>query len=442
MLKKINGVQDTSDTMVLLKDATFNTPFASRLEYNPPAKGVWNIVHTGMLIPNSHQIFVCARACLRGVVLTAGEMNAMDRMSSILIDENTLINGGMEKLIIDGTIDIMNKLQYTPSVVLLFTSCVHLFMGCNIDYILDVLNDTFKQTTFVDCYMNPTMRKSGLTPEQLMRRQLYKPLPYVTKSPYSVNLLGNDFSTLPNSELITLLTDSHYTVKDITTCKTYQEYLDMAKSTLNIVYYPPALAGAKALARRIEQPYIYIPLTYDFEELEQNYSKLSKALQISKPDYSSLQALAESSLDKAYSIIGDTNVSIDYTATPRPLGLTKLLLQHGFNVTELYLDTISKEEETVFHWLKLNYPNIRLYSTVHVKMRFLERNRTQKVLAIGQKSAYFTGTEYFVNMVLGSGLYGYMGICELANLMVDAYINPKSTKDIIVKKGLGCESCI
>ena len=108
MLKKINGVQDTSDTMVLLKDATFNTPFASRLEYNPPAKGVWNIVHTGMLIPNSHQIFVCARACLRGVVLTAGEMNAMDRMSSILIDENTLINGGMEKLIIDGTIDIMN----------------------------------------------------------------------------------------------------------------------------------------------------------------------------------------------------------------------------------------------------------------------------------------------------------------------------------------------
>ena len=90
----------------------------------------------------------------------------------------------------------------------------------------------------------------------------------------------------------------------------------------------------------------------------------------------------------------------------------------------------------------MNYPNIRLYSTVHVKMRFLTRNRTQKVLAIGQKSAYFTGTEYFVNMVLGSGLYGYMGICELANLMVDAYINPKSTKDIIVKKGLGCESCI
>ena len=30
-------------------------------------------------MPESHQIFVCAQACLRGVVLTAAEMNAMDR---------------------------------------------------------------------------------------------------------------------------------------------------------------------------------------------------------------------------------------------------------------------------------------------------------------------------------------------------------------------------
>ena len=40
--------------------AAFPAPFESGLEYNPPTRGVWNIVHTGMLIPESRQIFVCA----------------------------------------------------------------------------------------------------------------------------------------------------------------------------------------------------------------------------------------------------------------------------------------------------------------------------------------------------------------------------------------------
>ena len=51
--------------------AAYPNPFASGLEYAAPARGTWNIVHTGMLIPEAHEIFVCAASCLRGVVLTA-----------------------------------------------------------------------------------------------------------------------------------------------------------------------------------------------------------------------------------------------------------------------------------------------------------------------------------------------------------------------------------
>ena len=48
-------------------------PFAGGVEFNAPARGPWNIVHTGMLLPESHQIFICAQGCLRGVILTAAE---------------------------------------------------------------------------------------------------------------------------------------------------------------------------------------------------------------------------------------------------------------------------------------------------------------------------------------------------------------------------------
>ena len=56
---------------------------SSGLEFNSPAHGNWNIVHTGMLLPEAIQIYVCADNCMRGVVLTAAEMNAADRFSFV-----------------------------------------------------------------------------------------------------------------------------------------------------------------------------------------------------------------------------------------------------------------------------------------------------------------------------------------------------------------------
>ena len=53
------------------QDAAWPLPFVPGLEYNSPAHGTWNIVHMGMLLPGSHQIYVCGANCNRGVILTA-----------------------------------------------------------------------------------------------------------------------------------------------------------------------------------------------------------------------------------------------------------------------------------------------------------------------------------------------------------------------------------
>ena len=74
MLKKINGRMDMTGAEISIKEAQYPAPFEPGLEYNMPARGHWNIVHTAMLVPGLHQIYACARGCLRGVILTAGEM--------------------------------------------------------------------------------------------------------------------------------------------------------------------------------------------------------------------------------------------------------------------------------------------------------------------------------------------------------------------------------
>ena len=51
------------DAVVSIKDASYPIPFPQGLEFNSPAHGCWNIVHTGMLIPEAHQIYVRTTVC-------------------------------------------------------------------------------------------------------------------------------------------------------------------------------------------------------------------------------------------------------------------------------------------------------------------------------------------------------------------------------------------
>ena len=444
MLKRLNGQDDMTGAEIPIRDAAFPAPFVSGLEYNAPARGPWNIVHTGMLIPESHQVFACAQGCLRGVILTAAEMLEMGRMSWISVDRNDLFDGSLERNIVDGTAEIVRKLPKKPRALLLFISCVHLFAGCDFEFMLNELRAMFPGIDFIDCYMNPTMRKSGLTPDQLMRRQLYAPFAPCPADPKTVNLIGNDRPTDETSELAQLVKAAGWELRDITLCRDYEEYMRMAKSSLEITYLPTAKAAGDALEKRLGRKHLYLPLSYDFDEIERNLARLSDALGIAAPDWSEAKRNALRALERAKEIIGDTPVEIDYTATPRHIGLAVLLAEHGFHVTRVYTDAMIEEERPAFERLRALAPDLILTATVHAKMRFAGKGVHERgdVLAIGQKAAYFSGTKHFVNIVSGGGMYGFDGIARLADRMVEAATHEQDTETVIQYKGLGCRSCL
>ena len=72
------------------------------------------------------------------------------------------------------------------------------------------------------------------------------------------------------------------------------------------------------------------------------------------------------------------------------IGLAKYLLEHGFCVEAVYLDGVSPEEEQEFYWLSKHAPELELRATIQPKMRMLPRNHEGKMLALGQKAAWFT----------------------------------------------------
>lgn len=428
----------TSPVAIPFGQANFPAPFASGLEYSSPARGTWNIVHVGMMIPQAHQIFVCAQGCLRGVVLTAAEMGAIDRFSTIAVRENNVLDGDMEWLIIDGVSDIIEKLPQKPPAFLIYTSCIHHFMGCDLDLVYRTLRSKYPDIAFTDCYMNPIMRKSGLNPDQTMRRQLYSLLQPLSNDDRTIHIAGSDFPLYREDDFCTLLTENGYRIVQIPECKTYDEYLRLAEAGHCITTFPAAIPAGNYLQENFGQKHLHLPVSFDFDEILDTYRKVGETFGFDLPDFSEKISACEKALREAKVEIGDTPITVDYTVSPRPLSLVRMLLRFGFSVTRVYADSFTGEEKEDFAWLKTNAPEIEILPTVHSHMRVEPRNCKDLTLAIGQKAAYFTGTDRFVNIVEGGGMYGFDGILRMTQLMVEAFRQPKDTRSLVQIKGMGC----
>lgn len=451
MLKRVGDREFPGKTEVFIKEASFPVPFQPGLEFNSPAHGNWNIVHTGMLVPEAHQIYVCADNCMRGVVLTAAEMNAADRFSFVIVEEKDLLGGNLEDVTIEGVTDVLNRLDKKPKAVLLFTVCLHHFLGSDLDRIYGELEKRFPEIFFMRCFMDPIMQKTGPTPDQKLRLAMYDAVQERKADPKCVTVLGSDFALDEGSDICRILKKNEILLREIPTCETWEDYQNLGEGSLILNCYPAGKFGAEKQAERLGRPFLYLPGSFDYGEIQEQEEKLlgmleqqnnRKTGEIKGLDIEKEIRECEEALSHAHQIIGDTPIAVDYLFHPRPLGLTKLLLTHGFQVQSVFLDSISPEEKEVFFWLKENYPELKLISTVRPEMRVRTRQQSEKILAIGQKAAWFTGSRNFVNMVQGGGLWGFDGIRHTAQLMVEAFHEEKDPEDLIVRKGWGCESCI
>ena len=451
MLKRVGDREFPGKTEVFIKEASFPVPFQPGLEFNSPAHGNWNIVHTGMLVPEAQQIYVCADNCMRGVVLTAAEMNAADRFSFVIVEEKDLLSGNLEDVTIEGVTDVLKRLDKKPKAVLLFTVCLHHFLGSDLDRIYGELEKRFPEIFFMRCFMDPIMQKTGPTPDQKLRLAMYDAVQERKADPKCVTVLGSDFALDEGSDICRILKKNEILLREIPTCETWEDYQNLGEGSLILNCYPAGKFGAEKQAERLGRPFLYLPGSFDYGEIQEQEEKLlgmlgqqnnRKTGKINGLDIEKEIRECEEALSHAHQIIGDTPIAVDYLFHPRPLGLAKLLLTHGFQVQSVFLDSISPEEKEVFFWLKENYPELKLISTVRPEMRVRTRQQSEKILAIGQKAAWFTGSRNFVNMVQGGGLWGFDGIRHTAQLMVEAFHEEKDPEDLIVRKGWGCESCI
>jgi len=452
-----------------------NWPYKPGLEYTPPARGTWTIAHTPLLVPESVEVYVCPESCLRGVSLSAAEFGGLGtRFSLVVVEEEDWIRSRMEPLFIEGVSDLLRQ-RYErdgkyPPICFVFNSCMHQFMDTNMALIFRKLAERFPDVLFVEGNMNCTMRTTQTHYEAATNRALYKGLLPVgdalRKAPpapvRAVNVIGNYFAIDTSSELLELLGFAGYKVNDLPRVKTYEEYQQMADASLNIYTHPFGKTACEDLKKRLGTPFLEVPYCWDFQEIDRTeravLEKVATAINASGAGervgltpivraglldpykYEAEQALAETA--KALS---GWNITIDAASTPRPFGLAALLESCGLRVTTVFADACGPlDEEAKAQWEALATEHGHDATTLPMIDWRMRSERPEdlfepdmQVLAIGQKAAYYSGTDHFVNLIYQSGLLGFRGVTKLCALMADAAEHEKDTEAVLSEKAIG-----
>lgn len=506
MLIRLGQNQNTDrpspDAVVRIADADYPKVFPWRLEYNCPVHENWNIVHTGMLIPECRQIYVCSDNCLRGVIMTADEMDAASRISSVMPTEREVVGGRLEEVTVRGITDILERLPEKPRAVQVFLVCMHHFLGADARYIFRKLENRFPDIDFMPCWMDPIMQKVGLTPEQKQRRSMMEVIPKLAepaelqerpdqnppgqcadcpaealKPGRFAADLGDNLRLPESSDISRLLAACGIRLKQVMDCTSYDQYLGMGDSFLYLTRSALSNYGLKALGRKHGRPALYLPPAAMDSQIGEELRKLLGQIKASQNNSFCLEKFLEEekkktqeALAKARNLIGDTEIWLDYIAFPRPLSFARRLLLEGFRVTRVLMDSVSPEEEEDFRYLQKTHPSLEIQSTSHVEAREKrlirqddladrqeaaglqepasrqklpgQEERTGKILALGPKAAFFADTPYFVNWIENDGNWGFDGLRRLASAMIDAYRKPKDTRDLVQRKGLGLPSVV
>jgi nitrogenase molybdenum-iron protein alpha/beta subunit len=386
-----------------------------------------------MLIPEIHQLFVCPFACGRHGAIGAMVHGYKDRLSYLFIDEGDIVSGGYEQLIIDGVDELLDSIK-RPRALLIVVSCLDDLLGTDHEVFLKELRLRHPDVKFGLGHMNPISGEGKLPPAVNIQRSLYGFLEPSSRRLRQVNILGQNVPP-ERGDLHEFLEGMGYETRVIGECKTFDEYLELSSSVLDIVAHPVTRAAAREMKERLGIEWTFAPVSFDGAEIEAYYRAIAEIL--GEPFHFDLgpwkESLAES-LEGTREAVGGREISVDDSATLRPFSLGKLLLENGFRVVRICADECPEFEKDSLSWL-MEKTSVEWIQHGKHDAPLLRESRPE-MLAIGFECAYLHGVNHVVSQLSDEGQYGFAGMILLLERMRRAVSRPVDLQTVIGDYGL------
>ncbi|MFZ3130119.1 MAG: nitrogenase component 1 [Desulfosporosinus sp.] len=393
----------------------FNTTvFESTLHYFNPRR-----MCPRVNIPESYRLHVAPSACGRRISIGAYRDGDKQQLSHLFISEDDVVSGCYEDLIPDAVEELLNTLGKRPRAIIIEVSCIDDLLGTDHDALLSLLSQRVPDVKFTVCHINPISLDGKLPPPVNMQKKFYGLLDRTGKMEDAVNLVGNNPPLEKDCEIYKILRAFGMNVKQISDCKTFEEFLHMADSRLNIVVAPMAQMAAEQMNEELGIPFLFAPGTFKIDEIVQVYYDIAAVLGRDKPDLSEYISQARKKIAKTLKQLGDMPIVVDSSSTKMPFSLAKALLDYGFNVKMVFDSMILNCDIPNYEWIKKNRPDIMIADAQRFDL--IKTNiQLQECLCIGFNSAYTLGAKHMVELLEEKFIYGFYAIDVLMDMMSEA----------------------
>jgi hypothetical protein len=249
----------------------------------------------------------------------------------------------------------------------------------------------------------------------------------------NINLLGSYVSLGENHELRRLLReDRGRGLRHFLDAAEYREYRSMGSSCLNLVVRPEGLSAAQAWSSSI--PYLFLPVSYHVETVDEQYKTLLAELGI-QADLRLDRERALHAVRSARQVIGDRPLAVDSSAVCMPFSLAVALQEYGFTVSDIFAEAPVLEAEKVSA-AKAARAGIAFHSVSDPMTRERKGQLGRAEIAVGYVAGYDSGAPFAVDLMMDEGMFGYDGIVRLMEKLVQAVREPTALEAMIESYGL------
>lgn len=414
------------------------------LEYNCPSYGGWGMVRSGMLVPESCQLFVSPPACGRHGALGAVRQGFKDRLFYLCLEESDIVSG-YDQAILETTEELFLRLLHRPKVLLIFVSCLDDLIGTDGEAVVEALSERFPDVKFRVCHMNPLANDSEEPPLVSLWKNVYSLMERKKEQPEKkINVIGSYRPVSQESELFSFLKYAGIEeICHIGNCRNYEEFRDMGNNCMNLVAAASAQKAAEEIWKKNGMEYLNLPVSYHFEKIEENYMLLWKKLAELGMHKKEKETLVEELLKNrkkdavaavalAKEKVSGRKIYLDDSAFAAPFAAARFLLESGFLVGAVYVSEWN-ESDADYQWILENTDteicNVRVYTMVE------DWKTEADTVAIGLEAAYISGSDYVVSLFQDEGMYGFEGVTQLMRRIIDCMTEKADLPALIEQSG-------
>lgn len=409
--------------------------------YYSPATGGYGIVRVVLMVPETQALFVCPMGCARhGVIASYYYKETRDRANAFFISEDQLVLGNHVDEAYKAGKELLED-THAKGISFIYT-CADDLLGSDFDSIAHEL-EAHTQTPARVATMNPIRVETDRPPLVRAFETVYsyldKAYPQTPESTdFSlINLMGVYSNLDQESEIHALLKTHGYVLKHVTDYTSFDAFQNLRNSKLNLIMGDAATKAALHMRDTFEISNLRFPLSLESSQIEENYQKLSQALDISL-DYEAVKQkelkhiddlLASNPLKNKRVVIGNSHA---YT----PLELAALLTKWGARVEEVYTTSISRSDEVYLAWLKEHAPYIHIIPPEARTACSLHERHLQADLALGLDASYYADTQEYVDLSFENPLFGFVGQRKLLERVLNPLRRDKSFEELLSSSSL------